>query len=291
MKHKTKRYYQGGTATASTSIPVPEEGTGLQKETRDEAFARARRNKQKTFEYDGKTFTTEYKEEKAAREAKEKAKEDAEERRNSAIGDKYLADKAKPAPKARARISSEDVAPPPGTKLSYEDSRAYPRESRAAVKGASAVRSEPSTARVSNPSIRGGGGGGGSSAASRKLQLGSELDPKELMRSNSLRGRDKARFNDDDAEFKKGGKVKKYAAGGSVTPTPAPTPKKKDTMPEWAKNERENQKRDELNKREAEGAAKEVKRNMSTFGFKNGGSASSRGDGCAMRGKTRGKMY
>ncbi len=237
MKHKTKRYYQGGTATASTSIPVPEEGTGLQKETRDEAFARARRNKQKTFEYDGKTFTTEYKEEKAAREAKEKAKEDAEERRNSAIGDKYRAgEQAKPAPKARARISSEDVAPPPGTKLSYEDSRAYPRESRAAVKGASAVRSEPSTARVSNPSIRGGGGGGGSSAASRKLQLGSELDPKELMRSNSLRGRDKARFNDDDAEFKKGGKVKKMASGGMAR------------------------------------------------------SASSRGDGCAVRGKTKGRM-
>lgn len=68
---------------------------------------------------------------------------------------------------------------------------------------------------------------------------------------------------------------------------------KKDTMPEWAKNERENRKQDELNKREAEGAAKEVKRNMSTFGFKNGGkvsSASARADGCAQRGKTRGKI-
>jgi hypothetical protein len=87
--------------------------------------------------------------------------------------------------------------------------------------------------------------------------------------------------------MKRGGKVKKYASGG--TPTSKPEPKK-DTMPEWAKNERENRRRDELNKREAEGAAKEVKRNMSTFGFKNGGSASSRADGIAQRGKTRGKI-
>ena len=87
--------------------------------------------------------------------------------------------------------------------------------------------------------------------------------------------------------MKRGGKVKKYASGG--TPTSKPEPKK-DTMPEWAKNDRENRRRDELNKREAEGAAKEVKRNMSTFGFKNGGSASSRADGIAQRGKTRGKI-
>lgn len=85
--------------------------------------------------------------------------------------------------------------------------------------------------------------------------------------------------------FKKGGMVKKYNDGGTVKPEP-----KKDTMPEWAKNERENKKRDELNKRETEGAKKEVKRNMSTFGFKHGGSASSRGDGIAQRGKTRGKI-
>jgi hypothetical protein len=81
-----------------------------------------------------------------------------------------------------------------------------------------------------------------------------------------------------------------YAEGGVATSKPAP---KKDTMPEWAKNERANRKQDELNKREAEGAAKEVKRNMSTFGFKRGGSvssASSRADGIAQRGKTRGKI-
>jgi hypothetical protein len=84
--------------------------------------------------------------------------------------------------------------------------------------------------------------------------------------------------------MKKGGMVKKYASGGTTTSKPEP---KKDTMPDWAKNERANRKQDELNKREAEGARKEVKRNMSTFGFKKGGSASSRADGIAIRGKTR----
>jgi hypothetical protein len=100
---KAKRFYQGGLATPSTSLPVPEEGTGLKKETFKEAFRRARRDKQPDFEYNGETFSTEYKEEKAAREAKEKAKEDAEERRMLDQGNKYRADKAKqsqkPAPK------------------------------------------------------------------------------------------------------------------------------------------------------------------------------------------------
>ena len=124
--------------------------------------------------------------------------------------------------------------------------------------------------------IRGGGGSGGGGSDTRDLQLGADLDPKSMMKKEG---------------YKKGGKVKKYASGGipaAVKPEP-----KKDTMPEWAKNERANRKQDELNKREAEGATKEVKRNMSTFGFKRGGSvssASSRADGIAQRGKTRGKI-
>jgi hypothetical protein len=96
--------------------------------------------------------------------------------------------------------------------------------------------------------------------------------------------------------YNKGGKVKKYAEGGTATTKPeAPRPEpKKDSMPEWAKNERENKARDERNKREGKGAEQEIKRNMSTFGLKKGGSVSSaskRADGCAIRGKTRGKVY
>lgn len=96
--------------------------------------------------------------------------------------------------------------------------------------------------------------------------------------------RKKREKEESDKSMKRGGAVRKYAGGGTATSKPEP---KKDTMPESMKNERENRRRDELNKREAEGAAKEVKRNMSTFGFKKGGSASSRADGIAIRGKTR----
>jgi hypothetical protein len=105
--------------------------------------------------------------------------------------------------------------------------------------------------------------------------------PAEVRREERLKREKKDVASTD---MKRGGKVKKYNGGGTTSSKPEP---KKDTMPEWAKTERENRRRDELNKREAEGAAKEVKRNMSTFGFKKGGSASSRADGIAIRGKTR----
>ena len=121
---------------------------------------------------------------------------------------------------------------------------------------------------------------GQSAITGRKGRSQEEMDELTREISRSERPQKKA----------KGGKVKKYAEGGTATSKPEP---KKDTMPEWAKNERANRKQDELNKREAEGAAKEVKRNMSTFGLKNGGSVSSaskRADGIAQRGKTRGKI-
>jgi hypothetical protein len=70
-----------------------------------------------------------------------------------------------------------------------------------------------------------------------------------------------------------------------------PVQKKKDTMPEWAKNERENMRKDKLVDDEAKAGDKARKEGMGKIGFKNGGSASSRADGCAIKGKTRGKMY
>jgi hypothetical protein len=72
---------------------------------------------------------------------------------------------------------------------------------------------------------------------------------------------------------------------------PEPTPPTKDTMPEWAKNERENMRKDKLVDDEAKAGDKARKEGMGKIGFKNGGSASSRADGCAIKGKTRGKMY
>jgi hypothetical protein len=126
---------------------------------------------------------------------------------------------------------------------------------------------------------------------SRGVQPTPEKDRRDMATHNYYKGFNKPLFGGKEGlpipGMKKGGKVKKYNSGGTATSKPEP---KKDTMPEWEKNERANRKQDELNKREAEGAAKEVKRNMSTFGFKNGGSASSRADGIAQRGKTRGKI-
>jgi hypothetical protein len=107
----------------------------------------------------------------------------------------------------------------------------------------------------------------------------------ENFKENMSRGR----IDEMGNAYKKGGEVKKYAAGGAVTPPPAP--KKKDTMPEWAKNERENMRKDKLVDDEAKAGDKARKEGMGKIGFKNGGSASSRADGCAIKGKTRGKMY
>lgn len=267
MKHKTKRFKAGG----GTDLP-DYDSPDFSGVSFKEAFAKARGGpnvktpEYKTFMWNGTKYSTKLDDgKKASAKASGPDESAAETARLSRV--------SKAAPKTTAKISSEDVSPPAGTKLSYESSRAYPRESRSAVKG--------------------GGGSGGSRGIRIDPTLGAELDPKELMRRNrNPRDDDEARYADEgNPNFKRGGKVKKYAAGGSVTPTPAPASKKKDAMPEWAKNERENQKRDDLNKREAEGAAKEVKRNMSTFGFKNGGSVSSRADGCAVRGKTKGKIY
>ena len=65
MKRRTKRFDEGGEARAiQASKGRPEMGsadlggTGLKRETFSDAFARARRNKEKTFEFQGKTYGT-----------------------------------------------------------------------------------------------------------------------------------------------------------------------------------------------------------------------------------------
>jgi len=65
-----KKYEEGGDV-AESSLPIPEEGTGLQEETFGDAFKRARRNGEKTFEFKGKKYTTETADDKAkAKKAK-----------------------------------------------------------------------------------------------------------------------------------------------------------------------------------------------------------------------------
>jgi hypothetical protein len=73
-----------------------------------------------------------------------------------------------------------------------------------------------------------------------------------------------------------------------------PEPKKPDVpstpIPPDMALELENKRRDKLVDDEFKAGEKARKKNMGEIGFKNGGSASSRADGCAQRGKTRGKM-
>jgi hypothetical protein len=86
--------------------------------------------------------------------------------------------------------------------------------------------------------------------------------------------------------FKRGGAVKKYAAGGTTTSKPEP---KKAPMPDFAREAKENRERDQRVKKEREAYDKYDKTRLKDQGsFKKGGmTASKRADGIAIRGKTR----
>lgn len=95
----------------------------------------------------------------------------------------------------------------------------------------------------------------------------------------------------EKSRYKKGGNVKKYADGGMTSSKPEP---KKAPMPAFAREAKENRERDQRVKKEQDTYQKGEKTRIKDQGsmFKNGGmTASKRGDGCAMRGKTKGKMY
>jgi hypothetical protein len=207
---KAKRYDEGG------EIEVPEAGTGLKKETFKEAFKRARDRNAPDFEYNGKKYTTEYKEEKAARKAAALDKKPNE----SAAETARLSRAGRTESKSKAKAKDEDDISAPGTKIG-SPTKSAAMESRG--KAGSAGRIEPHfsqikdvnpRSQISGPKSRGGGGGGG--GGSRQLMLGSELDPKATMRSNrGPRDDDESRFADEgNPNFKRGGKVKKMASGG-----------------------------------------------------------------------------
>ena len=202
--------------------------------------------------------------------------------------DNYPTPKPKPAPKPAAK----DVKVKPASQTFPSDNDAL---NKRRLEGLSKSKPAPSGAKGTQDVGKALGissGAKGTQTLGERIQSTVESAGKSVVRTPQQRMADAAREVEErrkrEAEgMKKGGKVKKYNSGGTATSKPEP---KKDTMPEWAKNERANKKQDELNKRESEGAKKEVKRNMSTFGFKNGGTASRRADGIAQRGKTRGRI-
>jgi len=72
---------------------------------------------------------------------------------------------------------------------------------------------------------------------------------------------------------------------------PKVEPKKPATpMPPGIARDMENMRKDRMVDDEYKGGEKARKESMGKIGFNNGGTASSRADGCAIRGKTRGMM-
>ena len=84
--------------------------------------------------------------------------------------------------------------------------------------------------------------------------------------------------------FKKGGKVC-YAGGGKAEEKKDP-PIPAETLASM-KRQAAQEKADRKQAEEQKAGEREVRENMGRIGFKKGGSASSRADGCAIRGKTR----
>jgi len=237
MKRRTKRFDEGGEARATQASKGRPEmtstdlgGTGLKRETFGDAFARARRNKEKTFEFQGKTYGTAMKGETKAKPA---AKSSSESGVSSSVIDAGIA-------AAEAQRESRNPNSPRLLSILNVRNRAGKALDAAAEKNTNA--SEAEQKRVAGLMQTGTGRALTDIQAPRITQTmkanqaGADAAKKEFEKRDSMaRGAYEGQGYDYDA-MKKGGSVKKMASGGTTK------------------------------------------------------SASSRGDGIAQRGKTRGKM-
>jgi hypothetical protein len=123
-------------------------------------------------------------------------------------------------------------------------------------------------------------GGGGGGRFSRDMQLGVDLDPKATMKRER-------KGDESNIEFKRGGKIRRFATGGEVAAKKTPEPPIPKATQESMKRQAAQAKIDRKQAEEQKAGEKEVRDNMGRIGFKKGGSASRRADGCAVRGKTR----
>jgi hypothetical protein len=98
---------------------------------------------------------------------------------------------------------------------------------------------------------------------------------------------DEARMGGEGGGFKRGGKIRRFAAGGEVAAKKTPEPPIPKATQESMKRQAAQAKIDRKQAEEQKAGEKEVRDNMGRIGFKKGGSASRRADGCAVRGKTR----
>jgi len=240
-----------------------------------EAFADARKEGQKTFEWNGKKYGTKLKGEDEPKQGKvrEDPTIEAGTRQKSVPKEEKKEDK-------RSRGTAASLA---GAGLGL---------------GAMAVLS--------------GLRGAERARAERELNKGKEY--KASPRIKDLGPGEATWEGEGGRYYKKGGKVKKFAGGGMYENIPArgnqkpsgsvrstatklPDRTKVDpdapsqTVLESLQNERKNQEQDIRNRKEREAYDKgEKTRLKDQGGLKKGGMASSRGDGIAMRGKTKGRM-
>ncbi len=183
---KAKRYNEGG------DLEVPEAGTGLKKETRGEAFARARRTGQKTFEFGGKKYTTETKEEEAARKAAALAKRPDESAAETSRNIRAAADAQ------RRKVEASDK---PLESVNPEDYIGVGAALKAIPKLAARVAAKFATK--------------ASPKAFVKREPTYEAPAEAARRPRDI---DEARFADEgNPNFRRGGKVKKMASGGSTS--------------------------------------------------------------------------
>jgi hypothetical protein len=147
-------------------------------------------------------------------------------------------------------------------------------------------KATPTTTKTTKPTEAAATKAKPTEATKKKKDSESGMGPKNtfLTKERQEKAR-KAYFGKKD-----GGAVKKYADGGTTSSKPAP---KKAPMPAFAREAKENRERDQRVKKEREEFDKGAPTRLKDQGsFKHGGmTASKRGDGIAMRGKTKGKMY
>lgn len=95
-----------------------------------------------------------------------------------------------------------------------------------------------------------------------------------------------------DRNYAKGGKVKKYASGGTTDEKSFPRRMYEKVMGTPEQNAEAQKRMDEQDKKNPDSIPAKINKVVKTVtGKKNGGmTASRRGDGCAQRGKTKGRM-
>lgn len=224
MKRKVKRYAEGEMVDGD-EIPMddsprralkdymanpPEDQDGGYTSPRrasfGEAFSEARRAGNRTFMYGGKRYTTEMASEKKRVRATAPTPDE------SAAETSRLARQAKMTDSSRDSEGSSGYAVPAAIGTGAAAALAKMAMGRREKKESLADRVKAREAGKSQSGSTVGKMPGSSLSDPYSMQLGSDLDVKRTLRGNKRMGMDSR-----DTEFKKGGKIKKMAKGGSAS--------------------------------------------------------------------------